>query len=440
MIFRLLSVAARTSIGRPPTVREVYSNQEPRLYHGNLRHTSAGQQNLVKIGGKQVNSEDWFEDYVEDAEELQVVEYDITATPNDFNVSTLFSFVESGAVVIPGFQRHYVWDRKRASKLIESLILGLPVPQLFLYEESRNRFLVIDGQQRLMSIYYFIKQRFPRKDARAKLRRIFEEHGGIPDDILDDNQYFQKFALLLPPKLPDQPNRFSGLTYAALGEYKTQLDLRPIRNIIVKQNAPPDDDSAIYEIFSRLNSGGMNLKAQEIRLSLYHSTFYEMLMRINTSPDWRRLLATPEPDIHLKDVEILLRIFALLVNGQNYSPSMLKFLNQFSKMCKEHSAEQNEFLEHLFTSFLAAAAALPEDVFLNKHNKRFNIALIEAVFTAASRTAFEERRELDGALEAEKIQQLETDEAFVRASARATTQTSNVRTRLERGKVFIHPL
>ena len=100
-------------------------------------------------------------------------------------------------MVIPGFQRHFVWDIKRASKLIESLILGLPVPQLFLYEEARNRFLVIDGRRRLMSIYYFIKQRFPRNGARIELRRIFEEHGKIPDQVLHDNKYFMNFRLQL---------------------------------------------------------------------------------------------------------------------------------------------------------------------------------------------------------------------------------------------------
>src|SRR5262249_38549581 len=64
-------------------------------------------------------------------------EYDITASPNDFNILTLYSFIESGAVKIPGFQRNFVWDLKRASKLIESVIIGLPVPQIFLYEEIR---------------------------------------------------------------------------------------------------------------------------------------------------------------------------------------------------------------------------------------------------------------------------------------------------------------
>jgi uncharacterized protein with ParB-like and HNH nuclease domain len=74
----------------------------------------------------------WFDDYVDEDEDQQIDEYDITSSPNDFNVLTLHNFVESGAVRIPGFQRNFVWDHARASKLIESLILGLPVPQIFL--------------------------------------------------------------------------------------------------------------------------------------------------------------------------------------------------------------------------------------------------------------------------------------------------------------------
>src|SRR5438552_6015150 len=117
-------------------------------------------------------ADDWYEQEAlgEEEEDYSVKEYDITSAPNDFNIKTIFDFIESGAVKIPGFQRNYVWDVKRASKLIESIIIGLPIPQVFLYEEGRNSFLVIDGQQRLMSIYYFIKMRFPRKEKRSELR------------------------------------------------------------------------------------------------------------------------------------------------------------------------------------------------------------------------------------------------------------------------------
>jgi uncharacterized protein with ParB-like and HNH nuclease domain len=158
----------------------------------------------------------WFDDYVEDSEDSQIEEYDITAAPNDFNVLTIYSFLESGSVRIPGFQRNNVWDLGRASKLIESLILGLPVPQIFLYEVERNRFLVIDGQQRLMSIYYFVKQRFPKKEKRAELRTIFDEHGKLPDEIIHNDEYFENFRLKLSESLPKHPNRFGGLSVCYL--------------------------------------------------------------------------------------------------------------------------------------------------------------------------------------------------------------------------------
>ena len=84
---------------------------------------------------------EWYDDYADqgdDTDGLQIEEYDITASPNDFNVMTLCSYIDSGSVRIPGFQRNFVWDIRRASRLIESLILGLPVPQLFLHEQERR--------------------------------------------------------------------------------------------------------------------------------------------------------------------------------------------------------------------------------------------------------------------------------------------------------------
>jgi uncharacterized protein with ParB-like and HNH nuclease domain len=382
----------------------------------------------------------WFDDYAEGDDDIQINEYDITATPNDFNVSTLFNFVESGAVRIPGFQRNYVWDRNRASKLIESLILGLPVPQLFLYEQSRNRFLVIDGQQRLMSIYYFMKKRFPKKEKRSDLRAIFDESGNIPDEFLHNDDYFETFNLRLPERLPNHKNKFKGLNYATLGEYKTQFDLRPLRNVVVKQNAPLDDDSSIYEVFNRLNTGGVNLEPQEIRTSMYHSKFYDMLYKLNGNQDWRRFLRSPEPDLHMKDIEILLRGFGMLIDGQNYAPSMVRFLNQFSRSCKTHDDAQNTFLMDLFISFLGAASNLPDDTFLNKKNRRFNLALYEAVFTATNRTAFAQRRKVQGAIDAQSIVILESDPQFTKAALEGTTRTSNVKTRLDRAKEIIAAL
>jgi uncharacterized protein with ParB-like and HNH nuclease domain len=389
---------------------------------------------------EEVQAESWFEDYAEDAEEDQIDEYDITATPNDFNVLTLNSFVEAGTVKIPGFQRNFVWDITRASKLIESLILGLPVPQLFLYEQARNKFLVIDGQQRLMSIYYFIKKRFPRKERRTELRAIFDEHGSIPESILHDDAYFQTFSLRLPEKLSGRKNKFKGLNYSTLGDHKTQFDLRPIRNVVVKQSSPDNDDSSIYEVFNRLNTGGVNLRPQEIRTSMYHSNFYEMLYSVNTGSGWRSILGAPVPDLHMKDIEILLRGFAMLIDGKNYSPSMVKFLNHFSRSCESVQEEKNKYLRELFCSFVDAASELPKDAFINKKNNRFNIALYEAAFTATCQLAFAEHRVLSGKIDAEGLLSLANDEVFIEAASEGTTGSANVEARLDRARAWLKAL
>lgn len=385
--------------------------------------------------------DEWYTDYMtDDDDEFQIDEYDLTASPNDFNVLTIQSFIESGAVKIPGFQRNFVWDIKRASKLIESLILGLPVPQIFLYEEGRNRFLVIDGQQRLMSIYYFIKQRFPKKDKRVEIRRIFDEEGGqIPDRILHDDAYFVPFSLALPEKSPDRRNVFKGLKYSTLDDYKSQFELRPVRNVIVKQTKPPEDDSAVFEMFNRLNTGGINLTPQEIRGSLYHSPFYDMIQRLNLRDSWRRLLQLPDADIHMKDTEIVLRGFAILIAGASYKPSLTKFLNRFSRAAKTYTTEQISYLEQLFDAFLAACSDLPQDTFISSRTRRFSIALYEAVFAVACEVARQHQNLQVRAVEYAAVRTLDMDEKFVAASERGSSHTSNVEIRLERARAILAP-
>jgi len=397
---------------------------------------------MVEVNDDEVESADeqpisWYEQEPSDEEDYQIKEYDITASPNDFNILTMFNFIESRAVKIPGFQRNFVWDIKRASKLIESIIIGLPVPQVFLYEEAKNKFLVIDGQQRLMSIYYFVKGRFPKKEKRIQLRHIFDQIGTIPDDVLANDAYFTKFNLRLSEQIPNRPNKLNKLNYSTLDEYKTQFDLRTIRNVIIKQNSPEDDDSSIYEIFNRLNSGGVNLKPQEIRTSLYHSPFYEMLHKINLNKEWRELLGLSEPDLHMKDFEILLRGFAMFLDGANYKPSMTKFLNKFSKNSKKMSTELISSLEKMFLGFLNACSELPKKAFYGKSSGKFNISMFEAVFTATCKNIAPGEAIGMRKLDPGKLNALKEDAEFVQATLKSTADSSNVAARLDRAKQIL---
>ncbi|MDA0799594.1 MAG: DUF262 domain-containing protein [Chloroflexi bacterium] len=349
---------------------------------------------------------------------------------------TLFNFLESGIVKIPTFQRDFVWELTRASKLIESILIGLPIPQIFLYEQGRNNFLVIDGQQRLMSIYYFMKGRFPKSEKRIELRKIVEAQGTIPDVILEDDAYFSKFNLRLPEQEPGNSNRFNRRNYATLEEYRTTFDLRTIRNIIIKQNLSGNDDSAMYEIFHRLNSGGVKLKPQEIRMSIYYSAYYSMLSTVNQSESWRSLIGTAEPDLRLKDLEVLVRAAAMLVDGATYNPSMTKFLNGFSRKARGFDQATIDYHRVLFESFFEAYSSLSEGIF--QVRGRFNISLFEAVFYVVCNQTFASHSLVNNPVREEAVTQLRADADFMAASTQGAAGTTNVATRLRRANAVFN--
>jgi hypothetical protein len=96
----------------------------------------------------------------------------------------------------------------------------------------------------------------------------------------------------------------------------------------------------------------------------------------------------------MKDVEVLLRGLAMLIDADNYAPSMVKFLNQFSRRARGYDERRNKYLYELLKSFFDACEDLPRDAFLNKKNKRFNVALYEAAFAPrAGRLTRKKRRQ-----------------------------------------------
>lgn len=315
----------------------------------------------------------------ENDSDITIKEYDIVSSPNDFNVLSYFNFIESGSIVIPGFQRHYVWDIRNASKLIESILMGLPIPQIFLYEDAKNRFLVIDGQQRLMTIYYFMKGRFPKRDARVKIRGIFGEKGKLTKSDLEDDTLFSTFRLSFNPDGAVSP--YQGLTYASLEGLQSTFDLRTIRNIMVKQVRPDDDKSSIFELFNRLNTGGINLSAQEIRMSLFYSSFIKSVVNMNENPDWRKVLGSG-PDQRQKDVEMILRMFALTSNYKNFKKPLSKFINEYCKKMKSYE-DNSELYSNAFNKFCSNMAAIDRELYLEPKSKRVSVPILEACFVAS---------------------------------------------------------
>ena len=366
---------------------------------------------------------------------VTVTQYDISVIPNDFNITTIFNLIDSGAIEMPVFQRNYIWDKRRASKFIESLILGLPIPQIFLYQKARNEFLVIDGQQRLLSIYYFIKQRFPVSDKRAELRKIFDEYNGIPNSILHNDTYFQDFKLQFAKSELGEKNLLEGLKYNTLGIYKSNFDFMTMRCMAIRQNEPKDDDSSVFEIFSRLNTGGVNLTTQEIRACLYYSDFFQMLNKLNQHPLWREFYGKPE-DGKFRDVEVILRSFALLCDHQNYNGSMNVFINRFAKKAMSFSPEETNYCFALFSSFLDACSNLPKDIFSTR-SRELNASLFDCVFAVVTEEAYKNRTLHVRSISVDSISSLKEDREFIEAITHSTSHTKMVHLRLAKAHQYL---
>ena len=376
------------------------------------------------------------EHYEMQDEETSVVSYDISVIPNDFNVMTINSLIESGVISMPAFQRNYVWDRKRASRFIESLILGLPIPQIFLYQVERNKYSIIDGQQRLLTIYFFVKQRFPRSGKRTFLRKVFDENGNIPDSVLSDNEIFQDFKLQFAKQENGAPHPLNNKKYHTLDvAQKSSFDLMPIRCMSIRQNRP-EDDGSIYEIFSRLNTGGLNLSPQEIRGCLYRSDFYRMIYSLNSEPCWRDIVGKKEEDDKFRDVEVLLRSYALLYDGELYSGSMIRFLNRFSKEAQGFDGEKIEQSKKIFFDFISVCADIDKKDFLTQTGS-FNVSLFDAVFVTIA-----EKILSDGLGEAgitqDNFDALKKDEDFKIAITHSTSHVESVKTRLRLARKYLY--
>lgn len=223
-------------------------------------------------------------------------QYTISGYGADFDVEGLVRRLDRGDIEIPEFQRTFVWNRKRASRFVESLLMGLPVPGIFLYRDKGSQTLrVIDGQQRLLSLQAFYG-------------------GNFPDST-------QKF------KLAGLKSRFDGLAYGDLsGQDRRRLNDSIIHASIIQQESPDDDGTSQFALFERLNTTSTPLSPQEIRAAIYGGEFNEFLVDLNKCSEWRALVGKPHR--RKRDQELILRFIALYFSFDEYQPPMKSFLNQ----------------------------------------------------------------------------------------------------------------
>jgi hypothetical protein len=288
--------------------------------------------------------------------------YDIATYPADFTLQVLKTKWDSDELIIPPFQRGFVWTQGQASKLIESFLVGLPVPAIFLYtDRDSEKSLVVDGQQRLRTIFYFFDGYFgEERDGR---RTTFRLKG-----LSEDSPYAEKtFAEL---EATDEP---------AARRLKNSV----LRAFIVRQ-LDPNDDTSVFHIFERLNTGGTLLHNQEVRNAVCSGSFNALLHELNQLVNWRTVLGNPRPDARMRDVELILRFFALFHAADRYEKPMKDFMSRYMR---RHARSDEQAIERYRQEFTRTLDAVVEHLGERPFHlyAGFNSSAYDSVFCAFAR-------------------------------------------------------
>ncbi len=345
---------------------------------------------------------------VEDTDETSVapVRYEITSFGIDFDVHGLNRRLQENEVIIPGFQRNYVWKLRDASRFIESLLLGLPVPGIFLSRDfETGKYVVIDGQQRLKSIQFFYSGVF-NPSSEGNSQRTF--------------------------KLAGVQKQFEGLGYKDLPQKdKIELNNSVIHATVVKQESPSSDDTSVFHIFDRINSSGMRLTAQEIRSALYHGKFIDELAVINQYPVWRSIFGKPHS--RQRDQELILRFLAFYFEEELYSPPMSEFLTKF---VGKHRNPENDFLRECGVRFRSAMeafdCALESGVF--RPERALNAAVFDSMSVGLTRRVESSRGPINPEATKAAYFDLLQDAEYMDAVSSRTADENSVAKRMKKAK------
>lgn len=243
----------------------------------------------------------------------------ISTQPYDLSVQTLIEQWEDKTLAIPEIQREYVWDNGRASRLIESLILNIPIPPVYFSETKDATFEVIDGHQRVKSIARFLKNEF----GLSGLRVLYEFKG---------LRFF---------RLPAREQRF--------------LKSRSLRAVVLSYDSHP---SMKFEVFERLNTGGISLNAQELRNSIYRGTFNRELKELVKDQSFRECISTAKPRRRMVDEELILRFFALRELLPDYRPPLKRKLNDYMDENRNPTEEWLRDKRRIFRDTMEVVAAV----------------------------------------------------------------------------------
>lgn len=314
----------------------------------------------------------------------------------DYNLQGLTDLVVDKAIDLnPTYQRRLRWDEKRQSKLIESFLMNVPVPPVFLNEDEYGSYSVIDGKQRITAISNFM-----RGILRLRGLEVFHE---VNDKTIDE------FPSPLQRAVRTRPT---------------------LRAVIILRQSDPD---VKFNVFQRLNTGGVRLNAQEIRNSAFPGDLNDSIVELSTDPEFHELLGIKVKSKsaiyqEMRDAEFVLRFFTFFRNWETFSGGMKRHMDRFMKQNQHIGEMEIEEMAGVFKQSLGKVrAAFGEHAFRRWDpqrgvwKKQVLAALYDAEMFAVQPFSVDELRQYREPL-IERFQQLFSEPDF-RKSIDAATNT-----------------
>lgn len=333
----------------------------------------------------------------------------------DLSFRELISMYDDNELVKPELQRKYVLDKVEASRFVESVLLGLPVPSIFLAQSGSQK-LIVDGYQRIMTVYDYV-------------RGIFTTDGKV-------------FKLSNSDKINSRwrNKAFSELTT----DEQRKIKSTTIHAIVFEQKKPENDDTSLYQVFERINTSGRSLMAQEIRNCVYQGSFNSLLFELNENELWRGLFGVKDTDSRMRDIEYILRFFALksdiVMKSTSSQISLKKTLNEFMQSQKNADDTTIETFKKEFEDTVEIISnRIGKNAFRNYttsgYSKKFHPAIFDAIMIASfnNRLSSNARQIITN----EQHIALLNNKKFKKATSTRTTDLENIRTRIALAERFI---
>jgi uncharacterized protein with ParB-like and HNH nuclease domain len=326
-------------------------------------------------------------------QERRLVSFDIY----DMSVKQLLDMVATSSIdIAPDYQRQFVWNEERQSIFIESVFLGIPIPSLFMATNKDATWELVDGVQRLSTIINFCGSADARKQ-------------------IDSEKHLKLQGL-------EKLNTFNGFRFEDLPKsLQLTFELRPIR--VTTLNDKSDLDVR-FDLFERLNTGGVILQPQEIRNCVYRGPFNDLIKEFAGNEDFNHVVRLKSgSQSNGTREEFVLRFFAYLINSDNFDHSVREFLNDFMKEKNKQMPKASE-LDLFVKTFKYLAQELPEGIARNRSTTPANLYEAIAVGTALAIASKKK-------LKKNVISKLLTDATLRTYTTGATNSRKMVKNRIE---------